>query len=257
MGKLIMNTRLLLSAVAVAAAVPVAASAASSTFTGPRVEVFGGADRLSVHERDSETFSNEFDLGAVEAAAVGATTTTTETYRKHRTGGIAGAEIGYDFAIGDRLVVGAFGSFALPTTKVCESDEGDIEAADVGFGSVNDCLKIDHEIAGGARVGIKLAPSVLLYAKGGYVRTRFNLEGADGFDDEVGSAHLNRNGWRAGAGAEIALNQHAYVKIEYDYTKLKSYRQSYDFSDDGFVDTGSTRVRLNRMQALAGFGVRF
>ena len=179
------------------------------SFTGPRAEIFGGWDRVGTRTRVTTAAGRDTD-------------------KSHKDGGTAGALLGYDIPLGDRLVVGAFGSYALSTTRTC---------ADTGG-----CLKAGREIEGGARIGAKVMNDrALAYVKGAYVNGRIRNTTLDVAD--------NADGWRAGAGVEYALNKHAYVKAEYDYTRFDSAK----------FDLGATPVsqRFDRNQVLAGFGVRF
>ena len=191
-------------------------SAVSSSFTGPRVEIFGGWDRVGTRTR--------FDDGV-----------TRDTNRTHRNGVTGGVLGGYDLPIGDKLVAGAFGSYALSTAKDCVGGVG--------------CVKSGRQIEGGARLGLKaLDGKALVYAKGAYVNGQIRADLFDGTDLIKG--HANRDGWRAGAGVEYAVSSHAYVKAEYDYTRFKSF----DADDLGVTDTS---LRYDRNQLLGGFGVRF
>jgi outer membrane immunogenic protein len=184
------------------------------TFGGPRAEIFGGWDRPHVRVRSTDAAGDR------------------QTERGHRNGGMAGALVGYDLPLGDRLIVGGFGSIAYSTAKTCADGGG--------------CIKAGREIEGGARVGAKVTPNILAYAKGAYVNGQVrDTVGGDG------DAHANRDGWRAGAGVEYALNKHAYVKAEYDYTQFRRIRF------DEFGGATDPSIRLDRSQVLGGFGVRF
>jgi outer membrane immunogenic protein len=213
------------SALLLASAVPAFAQDAPAptiadqpTFAGPRAEIFGGWDRVGARLRT--------DNG-----------TTRDTIRGHQDGGIAGGLVGYDMAIGNRLVAGVFGSYALSTARECEA-----------VGSYSGCLKSGRQIEGGARIGARINPNTLVYAKGAYVNGRVTGDFANGVDQvKFGD---NQDGWRAGAGVEYAIAKHAYVKAEYDYTLFKSY----DAGDLGLTDTS---LRLDRNQVLGGFGIRF
>ncbi|MGN6124180.1 MAG: hypothetical protein ACTHOJ_14645, partial [Sphingomonas oligoaromativorans] len=103
-----------------------AAPADGPSFAGPRAEIFGGWDRVGTRTR--------FDDG-----------TTRATDRSHRNGATAGALLGYDMPVGDRFVVGAFGSYAISTAKDCHYG--------APAGELNGCLKAGREIEGGARLG--------------------------------------------------------------------------------------------------------
>lgn len=221
MKLILLASSILLAASAVPAfaqdtAAPVSADAV--TFGGPRAEIFGGWDQIGTRAH--------FDDGV-----------TRMTDKGHKSGGTAGALLGYDMPIGDRFVVGAFGSYALSTARECGA-----VAAFTG------CLKSGRQIEGGARVGGKVGGKTLLYLKGAYVNGQVRGRFTDGVTTATGYA--NRDGWRAGVGAEYALNQHAYLKVEYDYTRFKSF----DATKLGLTDT---RLRLDRNQVLGGFGIRF
>jgi outer membrane immunogenic protein len=190
-----------------------------ATFTGPRAEIFGGWDRVGTRTR--------FDDG-----------TTRVTDRRHKTAWTGGGLLGYDMPIGDKMTVGAFGSYAVSTAKTCGSDATSIT-----------CLKAGREIEGGARVGYKLGGKALVYAKGAYVNGQIRGTSADDAGDYI-RGHANRDGWRAGAGVEYAVTNHAYVKAEYDYTRFKSFNAD----ELGLTDTS---LRYDRNQVLAGFGVHF
>jgi len=208
----------LLASVTPAFAQDVAVPADAPTFTGPRAEIFGGWDRVGTRTR--------YDDGIVVA-----------TDHSHKTGWTAGGLLGYDMPVGNRLVVGAFGSYAISTARECTDS-----------GPVLGCLKAGREIEGGARIGTRLGDKTLIYAKGAYVNGQ--IKGA--FSDGVNyvSGHANRDGWRAGAGVEYSLNRNAYIKAEYDYTRFSRF----DAADLGIADTS---LRYDRNQVLAGFGVRF
>ncbi len=190
-----------------------------ASFTGPRAEIFGGWDRVGTRER--------FDDG-----------TTRVTSRNHKTAWTGGGLLGYDYPIGDKMTVGAFGSYAISTAKTCTGDDTSIA-----------CLKAGREIEGGARVGYKLGGKALVYAKGAYVNGQIRGVASDDAGDYV-RGHANRDGWRAGAGVEYAVTNHAYVKAEYDYTRFKSFNAD----ELGLTDTS---LRYDRNQVLAGFGIHF
>jgi outer membrane immunogenic protein len=198
-----------------------AASAPSTdgpTFAGPRAEIFGGWNRVGTRTR--------FDNGTVR-----------DTVKSHNNGGTAGALVGYDMPIGDKMIAGVFGSYAINTNKDCGT-----------VGAFNGCLKQGRDIEGGARIGYKAMPSTLVYLKGAYVNGQIRSTYSDGVN--YVRDHSNRDGWRAGAGVEYAVSNHAYVKAEYDYTRFSSYHPD----DLGVADTS---LRYDRNQVLAGFGVHF
>lgn len=190
------------------------------TFTGPRVEGFGGVD------------FQKYDFKPTPAGAD----------RTH-TGGVAGALAGYDIGFRN-LVVGAFGSYALPTSNSCS----------VSVQATGRCVRPEREIEAGARIGFKGGDSFLgnrfmVYAKGAYVNTSVKVQsGLNG--GGIYNTHRLIGGWRAGAGAEYAVTENAYVKVEYDYTRTGRF----DLAPYGFANTD---YRQSKNQVLAGFGVRF
>jgi outer membrane immunogenic protein len=187
-------------------------------FTGLRVEGFAGYNR-----------------SAPQFRSFGANPSTSRP-QKH-TGGIAGGLVGFDYQLGP-VVAGVFGSYAMPTESGC----GTLSGTNYG------CLTASRQIEGGARVGITRM-GALLYLKGAYVNTSIKTDVRDG-PDSINSSYINRDGWRAGAGAEYALNRHFYVKAEYDYTRTKRF----DVSAYGFPNSD---VRYKNHMVLGGFGVRF
>lgn len=221
--------QMLLAAVGVFGAIPALAQDApppstvdgiDPTFTGPRVEGFGGVD------------FNKYEFNPAPAGA-----------QRSRTGGTAGVLAGYDIGFRN-LVVGAFGSYALPTSNFCDNSAQ----------AVGRCVRPEREIEAGARVGFKGGDSFLgnrfmVYAKGAYVNTSVKVQsGLNG--GGIYNTHRLIGGWRAGAGAEYALNEHAYLKVEYDYTRTGRFAlDPYGFAN--------TEYRQSKNQVLAGFGVRF
>ena len=193
----------------------------AAVFTGPRAEIFGGWDRVGTRSR--------FDDG-----------TTRTTTHAHDSAWTGGGLLGYDMPIGDKLTVGVLGSYAISTAKTC-----DYAGTSGQFGG---CIKSGREIEGGARVGYKVTPRTLVYGKLAYVNGQIRSKFGDGV--EYAGGHADRDGARAGAGAEFAVTKHAYVKAEYDYTRFKSFHAD----DLGVTDTS---LRYDRNQVLAGFGVHF
>jgi outer membrane immunogenic protein len=181
-----------------------------ATFTGPRAEIFGGWDRVGTRARS--TFADG----------------TRDTVKSHRDGFIGGGQLGYDMPVGQKMTAGVFGSYAISTARSCAETGG--------------CIKAGREIEGGARLGYKLADDkALAYVKGAYVNGRIR--------DTLNDVSANRDGWRAGAGVEYAFTPHVYSKVEYDYTRFKSYKFDTALADNS--------LRFDRNQVLAGFGVRF
>jgi outer membrane immunogenic protein len=212
---------LIAAATAAALAGPVAAQTTDTdnAFTGPRIEVHGGVDRIHGKERVNDGV-------------------TTVTAGRHDTNGFFGGQIGYDYAIRGSTVVGVFASYDLSNNKVCDS-----------AGSISSCLKAHRNIEGGARIGEVLGGKTLVYVKGAYVNGRFGADASNLTTGAFASATSKRDGWRAGAGVEEALSRHAYVKAEYNYSRYNRF--------DGDLGAEDVSLRLNRQEALAGVGLRF
>lgn len=96
----------------------------------------------------------------------------------------------------------------------------------------------------GARVGAKLAPNVLLYAKGGYTNARLKLTYDNGVN--VISDGENFDGFRLGAG------------LEYSFDRF-GLRGEYRYSDYGQITAGgvSTGGNLKRHQVLVALVGKF
>lgn len=197
-----MKTLALLGAAALAFAVS-ASPAAAQDFTGPRVEIHAGWDRVGIDDTGFRLDQREDDA----------------TY---------GVGIGYDVALGERLIAGVEASFDLSETKFEEV---------AGNTRVEAEAKRDIEVA--ARLGTRVGDNLLLYGKAGYTNARF--EGATIVGGTTGSTRTpfseNLDGLRVGAGAEVALARNAYAKAEYRYSNYES--------------------GVTRNQVIAGLGFRF
>ena len=174
-------------------------------FTGFRAEGVLGWDRLSGDE-DSDAGSND--------------------------GVLYGAQIGYDLQAG-RAIVGIEGEVTGSTT--------DVDASNVILAGDRFSIDAGRDLYVGARAGVAVTPRAMLYAKAGYTNARFET------DYRAGTIRINEHddldGFRLGAGAEVALSPSTYLKGEYRYS-------NYAKLDGEDID-------LDRHQLLAGIGVRF
>ncbi|MCB2051826.1 MAG: porin family protein [Novosphingobium sp.] len=209
---------------AIAIASPAIAQDAGSTFTGPRVEVTTG------YEVTKAGSSVDDDVNADNDVSID--------------GLMYGVGIGYDFDLGG-AVVGVEGELMDSTAKTT-FENGDFEG--FGFGSV----KTNRDLYVGARVGAKVSPNALLYVKGGYSNAKLDVLSNDGTTEL--SEDVDLDGWRVGAGAEYALNQNAFVKLEYRYTKYED--AEIDFGGN-LPDSERFDIDTDRHQIAASVGWRF
>jgi outer membrane immunogenic protein len=151
-----------------------------------------------------------------------------------------GAEIGYDFPVGDRFVVGAYAGVDLSDAEYCSEILGN----DVG------CIDQGRNITLGVRAGVPFGTNALAYAKGGYSNGRINVSYED-FDDVLDDfdAGDEVDGFHLGAGVEFGLGENLYLKGEYVYT---------NYNGGGYEDTDiEFNTDLTRHQIMAGVGFRF
>lgn len=187
---------------AAATASAFAAPAFAQDFTGPRIEGNVGYDRLQA------------DTGLAGT-------------RDHAEGVRVGGAVGYDVALGDTLTIGAEAGIGWSLD--------DVERQTVGATQVSADSGRDIDVS--LRLGARVAPRTLLYAKAGWANSRFTGEVRNAAGAVTSRVSGNEDGFRVGAGVEQALGEHLYAKGEYRYT-------SYGHD-------------LSRHQALIGFGYRF
>ncbi len=205
---------------------PAFAQDGTSTFTGPRVEAILGYDISKAGSTiDDDTPDNDNDQSI--------------------DGFMYGIAVGYDYDLGG-AVVGLEAELSDSTAKV-EAENGDIE--NFGFGNV----KAGRDIYLGARVGFKAAPDALVYVKGGYTNARYNI--ASTFDGEDFRQSLDTDGYRIGAGAEYAVSENSFVKLEYRYSNYSE--GEIDFETDAVDDSDRFDIDTDRHQIVVGYGFRF
>ena len=159
-------------------------------------------------------------------------------------GVIYGATIGYDVDLGN-IVIGPEAELTGSTADT-DYENGDFEG--FGFGQVD----AGRDLFLGARVGAKVAPDLLLYAKGGYTNAKLNILSNDGTTEY--NEDFDLDGWRAGAGIEYAINPRTFMNVEYRYSNYSE--GEVDFDGD-LPDSDRFDVDLDRHQIMAGVGVRF
>ena len=197
----------------------------ASPFTGFRVEGIAGYDTLNSGDNDDDGVDTGDDEGdeSIDGAAFG-------------------VGVGYDFDLGG-VVAGIEGEFTESTGE----QETDETIDGVNFGS---SVEIGRDLYIGGRVGFRVTPATLLYAKAGYTNT--SIEAA--FDDDTDTFEFDTNvdGYRLGAGVEQLFGPNMFGKLEYRYSNYNNL----DFSDDEDEDF-DTDIDLDRHQVMAGIGFRF
>ena len=205
-------------------AVPAMAQEAGSTFTGPRVEAILGYDvtKAGSSVDDDATVGND----------------------QSTEGLLYGVGLGYDFDAGP-VVVGVEGEFTDSTAKT-KYENGDFEG--FGFGNV----KTGRDLYVGARVGAKVSPNTLVYVKGGYTNAKYDIRTSDGTTEL--NEDIDTDGWRAGIGAEHALSENTFAKVEYRYSK---YGEAEIDNNGALPDSDRFDVDTDRHQVVAAVGWRF
>ena len=218
------TTLLLLAGSMFATATPAMAQD-ESPFTGLRVEALAGYD-ITQAGSDVDNEVNEDDDQSIDGF----------TY---------GAAVGYDFNAGG-VVLGVEAELTDSTAET-EFTDGDFEG--FGLGSVEG----GRDIYVGARVGFLLSDTTMLYAKGGYTNARYNVNSS--FDGEEYRAKIDTDGFRLGAGAEVAFGENVYGKLEYRYSNYSE--AELDFEGETVPDSDLGGIDLDRHQVMAGVGFRF
>jgi outer membrane immunogenic protein len=196
----------------------------NSTFTGPWVSGLIGYDNTRAgSDVDDDTTEDDFDDGI---------------------GGLNyGVGAGFDFDAGG-IVLGVEGEW-----MESEADTNYDVSDDTGLGFAN--LSTGRDLYLGARVGARVGSNAMIYAKGGYTNAKYNILASDGVTDT--DYNIKLDGWRAGAGVEVAVTENAFIKAEYRYSK---YNDGEFEAPDG-ADFDSFNVDVDRHQGVVGVGLRF
>lgn len=198
----------------------------NSTFTGPRVEGIIGYD-ITRAGSDVDNDVDEDDDQSIE-------------------GLLYGVGLGYDISVGG-AVVGIEGEYTDSTAKTEFTAPGDFE--EFGLGRVD----TGRDLYVGARAGILASPNALVYVKGGYTNARYNVLASDGTTEL--RDNFDADGWRLGAGAEMALNENAFAKVEYRYSHYS--KGELDFEGTDIPDSDRFDIDTDRHQIVAAVGWRF
>lgn len=143
-------------------------------------------------------------------------------------GVVYGGVVGADYVLFNASIIGLEGEFTGASTE-----------ERVTSGTTSASLKAGRDLYAGARFGFVLAPHTLAYVKGGYTNARLTGRYTDNTGTYTGSENLD--GWRIGAGAEVAMKRFR-IRAEYRYSDYG------DFKYQG-VNTG---VKFERQQVVLG-----
>ena len=157
-----------------------------------------------------------------------------------RDGFLYGGNLGYDFQVGG-LVAGIEGEATGSTVR--GSDRNVFATGDSAS------LRADRDLYVGGRLGFAVAPSTMIYAKGGYTNARVKSYYTTAANVQSSSGNT-LDGYRIGAGIEQKFNlfgPSGFVKAEYRYSNYSNFNASGT----------NTKIDLDRHQALVGVGVRF
>jgi outer membrane immunogenic protein len=197
-----MNKLMLVGAMALATATPALAQD-EAPFTGLRIEGVVGWDRQGD--------------GTGQRSAKG-------------DGVVYGAQVGYDKQMGG-VILGIEGELTWASTKTRARNV--LVAGDELFAST------DRDLYLGARIGVPLSSTAMIYAKGGWTNARY--EGFYSTPSAAFDGSNNSDGFRLGAGTELKLTGRTYLKAEYRYSNY----------GDG------PRTDVDRHQLVGGVGFRF
>jgi outer membrane immunogenic protein len=162
-----------------------------------------------------------------------------------------GIELGYDAQIGSSLVLGGYVGADLSDTEMC----GELIEDDLA------CTSLERTFTAGARAGLAIGETSLIYVKGGYsngkFEARYDADVTDNDDDEPGAIEEfsgSEDGYHVGGGVELGLTESLYAKLEYVYTDYGS--RSYRLEDMAAGDPGLD-ASSDQHQVVAGIGLRF
>lgn len=146
-----------------------------------------------------------------------------------------GGEIGYDFAVSRKVLLGAYAGIGTSTQKQCDPILGGDQL----------CQKAGTAQYAGVRVGFPMGVRSQLYLRGGYSNAKLKLDyDAPGTEFDF-ATNENYNGYHIGAGAEFSVGGGAYLKGDVAATQYMTKETLYD------------GVNFMRVQARVGIGVRF
>ena len=214
------------------AALSAPAFAQDTSFTGPWIAGVAGYDINKAGSSVDDDLNDDRDQSAE--------------------GFMYGGALGYDYDLGN-IVVGA----EAELTDSSADDDYVNNSTSFGLGAVD----AGRDIYVGGRLGYKVRPSTLLYAKAGYTNARFNYVGVNGDVDY--RTNLDADGYRLGAGVEQRIGMdgpgnplaNAFVRLEYRYSNYS--KGEIDFETPDVADSDRFDIDTDRHQIVAAAGIRF
>ncbi len=161
-------------------------------------------------------------------ATIHNTTNGTLTASESASGFAYGGQIGYDFKVAEKFVLGAEAFATGDSSKI----RVDGTSADGG-----------RALGLAARAGVLAGPGSLIYLKGGWENGRFT------FNDGTDTASANRDGWTLGGGFEQMVTPNVSARVEYRHTKFDSFGVD--------LTNGDASARFNRDRVMVGVNYRF
>lgn len=170
----------------------------------------------------SPAFASDYSGARVEARLGWETPTVSGDGDIYKIGSAVsyGGEVGYDLAAGKSWTVGPYAAMEFSSVKLCDGDF---------------CLKVDHNIAAGGRVGYGFGGKYVVYGKLGYASLK--LTATDGIDSESDS----QGGIQGAIGFEGAMGKSAYWGVEANYGDYGKFEG----------------INLQRRHVAAKVGMRF
>ena len=179
--------RTVVISLAAVGALTAATPAMAQVFSGPYVGVEFGLDNYEVQAEDVFVVGDKFD-GLSANGAVG------------------GVYAGYDIPLGSTLFAGVEANASLSGAKFTIDDTVDTLR-----------LKAKKSFGASARLGAMLNDSTALYAKAGWVNTKFKAS-TNGFSDSDRDDAL-----ALGAGIETRVGAGTSIRLEYTYADYSDF----------------------------------